>query len=122
MTTLAFAEDGRCICAVNVPVAAAYFTDAVKVIEVDQPLSANEVWYDLRQNMLVLRKPALFTLHKNRVTGLPEGTIALVNGETVFVEDGSLEIEVEYDQVIKVTLMNPRFLDTTVEVVCEAAR
>ena len=121
MTTLAFASDGRCICSVNVPVAAVHFTDAAKVIEIDKPISANEVWYDLRQNTLTFRKLAKVTLRKNRVLGLPEGTIALVNGETVLVDDGSLEIEVEYNQVISVVLMNPRFLDTTVEVDCEAA-
>lgn len=122
MTTLAFDSDGRCICAVNVSVDRVAFTDAAVVVEIDAPFSANEVWYNFESKSVEVRAPARVVVTKNTIRHIPPGTIAVVGGEIVNVQDGTLELEVEHDQSVPVTLISPRFLDTKAEVPCEAAR
>lgn len=56
----------------------------------------------------------------NRVSGIPAGTTALVNGEIHTIDDGEIEFEVTYPQTFTVMLLNPLYPPLTIEVPCEA--
>lgn len=60
------------------------------------------------------------TISPNRIDGLPVGTKALVGyTDAHIIDDGDLEIDVEYDEVVPVWLIHPLYSDLHVEVPCE---
>jgi hypothetical protein len=119
MNTLAFGADGRCMCAVNDFIESENFPEAAIVLHTEQTLTANQVWYDIANEVLVLRRPIQVGVSPNMVVGVPAGTTAIVGTDEIPVDDGSIELEVDYPQTVKLVLLNPRFLDTVVEVPCE---
>lgn len=120
MTTLVFNADGSCACAVNDDIPACDFPEAAKVLHVQMPITANEVWYDHTNGQMIFRKPFVTKVETNKVSMLPVGTRVTVGDAEVVVDDGVLDLEVDYPQAVKVLLRHPRWLDTEVEVPCEA--
>lgn len=120
-TTLVFDADGSCTCAVNDDVLKSDFPGAAKVLYVSLPITANEVWYDHANGQMLFRKPFVTKVEANKLSMLPVGTRATVGNVEVVVDDGVLDLEVDYPQAVKVLLRHPRWLDTEVEVPCEAA-
>ena len=58
------------------------------------------------------------TVSHGVVSGIPAGSSAMVNLERFAVDDGSLELEADYPQVLRVTLQHPLYLIAEVEVAC----
>lgn len=121
MTMLGFDSTGRCVFAVNDEIQGEQLSQYAAVVRIDGSVDPNTVWYDVENGRMGFRRAFTPTVMTNAISGLPPGTTALVREELVQVDDGTLELEVDYPEVIPVTLMNVRFLDTTVEVPCEVA-
>lgn len=119
MTTLVFKANGACGLAVDDDLPESDFPDAAKVLYVPYPISANEVWYDFSHQAMLFRRPFDVGISPNTVTGLPVGTRAVVKGAEIVVDDGSLELDVDYPETVRVLLIHPSNLDTWVEVPCE---
>lgn len=121
MNTLAFDEIGRCICSVNDHITDDNFPGASFVVRVSQPTVANDVFYDIEAGEVRQRAPLTYLVGPNQIARLPPGTKAVVDGEILSVDDGTLELEVTYPQLVRVRLMHVRFFDAEVEVPCESA-
>lgn len=121
MTMLGFDSTGRCVFAVNDEIQGEQLSQYAAVVRIDGAVDPNTVWYDVENGRMGFRRAFKPTVMTNAISGLPPGTTALVREELVQVDDGTLELEVDYSEVIPVTLMNVRFLNTTVEVPCEVA-
>lgn len=121
MTMLGFDSAGRCVFAVNDEIQGEQLSQYAAVVRIDGYVDPNTVWYDVENGRMGFRRAFTPTVMTNAISGLPPGTTALVREDLVQVDDGTLELEVDYPEVIPVTLMNVRFLDTTVEVPCEVA-
>jgi hypothetical protein len=117
MNTVAFDADGRCLFVLNDYLET---TDAAFVVHTEETVNPNQVWYDAVTQTIKPRLPLPNGVQPNEVIGLPAGTTAYVGTEQMLVDDGVLELEVEYPQTVKVVLTHVRYLDAEVEVPCEA--
>ena len=120
MNTLVFDELGRCICAANVEIGAENFPGASFFVNVPLPVEANTVYYDIGAKQVRQRTQMAYQITTNTISGLPAGTKAIVKGELLTVDDGSLELDVLHPENVRVLLMHVKFYDTEVEVPCEA--
>lgn len=119
MMTFAFNTQGECMYCVNKPVSREQLSDAAFVVEMPDGTDVNLVRYDVANGMVVLKRNIQPSVSANTISGLPMGTTAICNGESVEVSDGAVEFEVSYPQTLRVTLMHPHYLITEVEVLCE---
>lgn len=55
----------------------------------------------------------------NEVTGLPEGTRALVQNRWAVIEGGTLTIPADHPETVRVQLFHPQHGETAIEVACE---
>jgi len=119
MNTLVFDHDGNCLFAMNYLVEAEDYPTAGKVVHSEAELSPNDMWYDFEKNRMDNKTPFEVTVTTNTIAGLPEGTIAEIEGSEVVVDGGSLELVTSVPQTAVVNLRHPRHYPLRVEVVCE---
>ena len=58
------------------------------------------------------------TVGLNSITGIPSGTLAMVEGTLHPIEDGMIQLEVEDEEDVKVALFNPLYTPWDGEVHC----
>lgn len=119
ITTLGFDAAGRCAFSVNDVVPPENAPAGMVMIQLEGTVDPNSVYYDHANSRMGPRVPLIPAVSTNTVSNLPPGTIAVVQGEQIPVDDGSLELEVSYAQTLVVTLMHVRYSDVVVEVPCE---
>lgn len=119
ITTLGFDATGRCVFAVNDVVPPDNAPAGMVLIQLEGMVDPNSVYYDHANSRMGRRHPLLPVVSTNTVSNLPPGTVAVVNGEQIPVDDGSLELDVSYAQTLVVRLMHVRYSDVVVEVPCE---
>jgi hypothetical protein len=119
MNTFFFDDDGKCLYSMNYIVDAEAYPDAGKVLHVEDELDPNEIWYDFGMSRLTNKTAFEETVVTNEIRNLPVGTFASVNGSTVVVDDGSLELEVSVSQDVPVLLSHVSRHTKQVEVPCE---
>jgi hypothetical protein len=90
--------------------------------EVPVGIDANMVFYDTTKQVVRGKQPFFVGVKPNLVTGIPVGTTALVGASAtpVVIEDGTLELEVDYAETVNVTLVHPHYVTRILEVACEA--
>lgn len=83
---------------------------------------ASLIFFDIPRMIVRGREPFRARVTPNLVSGLPVGTIALVGleGTPVQVDDGTLELDVDYAETVHVVLTHVQHLPKEVEVPCEA--
>jgi hypothetical protein len=116
MNTVAFDSDGRCLWVVNAELSA---PDAAAVVYTESSVDPNVVWYDHSSQTMKTRTTFPHVVALNQVSGLPVGTVVIVDGEQVPVDDGAIEFDVTYAQQLQVVLSHVKHIDTIVEVPCE---
>jgi hypothetical protein len=121
MTVLVFDTTGRCTMAIEGDIANEQLAEYPAVVRISGHVNPDSVWYDFENNRMGYRRHFVPTISTNLVSNLPVGTKALVKGEWVEVNDGSLELEVDYSELVSVVLTHVRLLNMTVRVPCEAA-
>lgn len=119
MITMVFDEAGKCVCTVDDVVAPDMFPGAAAVVQVSTAFHPDQVWYDFVKNAVVAKSPMRVEVTTNTVSGIPQGTTAIVSGSLFVVNDGTLELEVTYPQTIQVVLSHLRHTQKVVEVPCE---
>jgi hypothetical protein len=64
------------------------------------------------------QQPFELTKEKNKLSGIPKGTLAYMNDEVETIDDGEIDFEVNFQGTIRVYLVNPQYLaeDVSVEV------
>lgn len=120
MNTLAFDEAGRCVGVINDYIDLKDFPGAKYVKHTSIAHMAESVRLDVATQQLVFKAPMPAKVSPNKVEGLPVGTLALINGVEVEVNDGVLDLEVMYPETVWVYLRHSHYLDGHVEVPCEA--
>jgi hypothetical protein len=116
MNTAAFDAEGRCLFVLNDYIEA---PEAAAVVHTEESVNPNLVWYDFETSAIKYRGPLPYEVAANTITGLPPGTTAHVGDSCTVVNDGVLELEVEYAQDVRVLLTHVRHLDVEIEVPCE---
>lgn len=119
MITMVFDETGKCVCTVDDVLEADMFPGAAAVVQVSTKFYPDQVWYDFARSAVVAKTPMRVQVTTNTVSGIPQGTTALVSGSLLVVNDGTLELEVTYPQTIQVVLSHLRHIERVVEVPCE---
>jgi hypothetical protein len=119
MNSYIFNSAGRCICTVNAPVEQSEYPEASKIVQMEAKFDPELVWFDFEDQQLKFKTPIRPLISINKLSRIPVGTIAVCNGQEFTVEDGDLDLEVDYPQTLKVFLRHPNFLSTAVEVPCE---
>lgn len=120
MITFAFNSAGVCMYSLNKEVAAEDLPDATYVVHMPEGTDVNSVWYDTSTHRVFTRTYLQPVISANRISGLPSGTKAALGAEMIDVTDNEIEFEVDYPQTLRVILFHPSYLDTVVEVPCEA--
>ncbi len=121
MNTYAFDERGYCIGAINDHVELADFPSAQYIKHAAPLFQADTLWLDVERNQLMFRAPLPAKVSANKISSLPPGTVAIVSGVSVEVDDGTLELEVEYPASVMVILTHLKYLEKIVEVPCEVS-
>jgi hypothetical protein len=120
MTILVFEASGRCIMAIDGEMSDEQLAVYRAAVRIGGYVNPDTVWYDFDRGGMGYRREFNPVVSVNTISNLPPGTKAFVKGEYVEVDDGSLELEVDYPETIPVVLMHVRLLDKTVMVPCEA--
>lgn len=78
--------------------------------------TANQIYFDVEAGEV--RWKALFEVvaERNRLSGIPPGTTAIILGEIEIVDDGEIEFEADVEEKLIVALDHPHYLFARVEV------
>lgn len=114
MSVAFFETTGKCLGIVD---GNGEIPDAAASASVPHGTSPNSIWYDGAE--VQPKTPFEVQVSPNTVSGIPAGTEAVLTSSVVVVDDGTLELEVDYAQTVRVTLLHPRHYETSVGVPCE---
>lgn len=78
--------------------------------------------FDLDTMEVVPMQPTSPVIEDNRLTGLPPGTIVVIQAERIVVDSGTLDIEAEFEADERITVMAPGQKMTEVTVPCKAGK
>jgi hypothetical protein len=120
VNSLIFDTEGRCLYSMNSAVTETDYPDAGKVLLVEENFNPNDIWYDFQMNRMTNKTAFEEVVINNQIQNLATGTVANVNGTTVVVDDGSLELDVAVSQILTVILSHVKHYTKQVEVYCEA--
>lgn len=115
-----FNADGRCKYVLDGNPEAVDSSSEAAVVYMDEKLDPNTVWYDHAASKMIPRTPFRISVSPNKIENIPAGTVAHVGSDSLVVNEGAIELEVDYAQKVIVTLLHVRHLDAVVEVHCEA--
>lgn len=116
MNTYIFDSSGRCTCAANTELPLENLDAGLTGIHSESFYNPNEIYFD---GTIKPIKQFDLVVSTNLVTGLPIGTEVFIDGVREVVDDGSLELEVMFNSVVRVVLIHPHYETTSVEVTCE---
>lgn len=119
--TAVFDASGRCSFVLDGDLSCMTIDESSIVLQLENSVDPNKVWYDTESGRMLPRTPFPVVINPNQIASIPPGTEAIVGDEKVVVDSGTLELEVDYPETVRVVLLHVRHLDTTVEVPCEAA-
>lgn len=116
MNTYVFDQSGRCTCTANIAMPLDDLNDGLIGIHSEAVYDPAEIYFDGE-----IRPVKQFDLvaSTNLVTGLPVGTEVFIESSRQVVDDGSLELEVTFNNVVTAVLIHPHYETRTVEVPCE---
>jgi hypothetical protein len=115
----AFDEQGRCKYVCNGAEGAADLSAEPAIAEVVDATDPNSIWFDFESSKVMARTQFPVSVSTNKIDRIPVGTAVYVGSESMVVNEGSIEFDVEYPQTVRAVLMHVRHMDKTVEVPCE---
>lgn len=77
---------------------------------------ANDIYYDIDAGALAYRQPFALTIERNRISGIPTGTLAMMPDGSEVVEDGEIEFVADIEEGILVALDHPHHVYEVVSV------
>lgn len=120
MSTIAvFDGQGKCKYVVNAQDNSLDFSDEPAFAEVPDSTDPNKIWFDHTASTVNPRTPLVVRVSANKIEGVPSGTLAYVGSDSMVIEGGVLELEVDYPQIVQVLLTHVRHIEKVVEVPCE---
>lgn len=117
MNTYIFNQDGRCICAANSELPSDDVPAGATAVHSEISYRPDDIYFD---NGICPIKEFAVTVASNRVANIPAGTRAMVGAASEIVNDGILELDVNYPTIVRVVLDHPHYRMKAVEVPCEA--
>lgn len=116
MNTYVFNQAGQCTCVANIALDLEGFSNGLTGVHSELDFQASEIYYDGEIKPINQFDLAVTT---NLVTGIPIGTKAFIGNDMQVVDDGSLELEVDFKSVVTAVLIHPQYETISVEVSCE---
>jgi len=77
---------------------------------------ANAIYYDRSAGRVKSRKTFDLVISRNRIEGIPTGTVACVSGQLITITDGCIEFDADVEESIHVHLAHEHYISLGVEV------
>lgn len=118
MNTAYFRADGGCIGISESENSILEIAGAVHVVPVEVGVSPNSIWCD-ESGLVHPKNEFEVVISTNAVSNIPVGTRAHLPNQSIDVEDGVLEFEVNMPTTMMVILEHPHYMTKSIEVPCE---
>lgn len=116
MNTLFFNSQGKCVLVINME--QSLINDLGLIGKHSAEYSNPEDCY-LEDDIIKPINSFSEIISPNTVSNLPPGTTVILAPDSVLVDDGTLELEVDYPTTITAKLTHPHYKDKVIEVSCE---
>ncbi|WP_334185078.1 hypothetical protein [Novosphingobium sp.] len=115
MSTAYFNHEGRLMMLVALP-GMAPPESAAFTVTVEGNLDPNGIYFDIETNAVAEKMKFPVTFSRNRVAEIPSGTVAIVEGLELVIDDGEIELDANVEGMMSIHLSHLHFRDEVVKV------
>lgn len=114
-----FDQNGRCKYVLDGDPSTVDLSSEAAIVYLSEQIDPNTVWYDHVTGRMEHRSPFRVRVSTNKIEGIPSGTVVHIGADSAVIDEGVLELEVDYPQAVYALLMHVKHTDAYVEVPCE---